>query len=157
MIMRHQEIVMHTKMGETSAAVQALKDHNETLKQENEELRAQNRKLRTDIDDFEDRKLEREARALELVSENERPEREARAKALRYKPVADMVGSMLGPSLQAFVHAQMNGGQVPLELHPLLVQFSSAYEKVSGVLNEKDIGAMLGAIDPPKRAPVLQR
>lgn len=156
MIMRHQEIVMHTKMGETSAAVLALKDHNETLKKENEELRAQNRKLRIDVDEFEDRKMEREVRALELVSENERTEREARAKALRYKPVTDMVGSMLGPSLQAFVHAQMNGGQVPIELHPLLVQFSSAYAKVNSVLTETDLEAMLAAIAVPKRAPVIQ-
>jgi len=155
MIMRHQEIVMHTKMGETSAAVQALKDHNETLKGENEELRAQNRKLRSDIDDFEDRKMEREIRALELVTETERPEREARIKALRFKPVTDMFGPMLAPSVQAFLHAKMNGGEIPPEMHPTLVQFGAAYAQVQKVLTEKDAEAMVAALPAQKRPHVI--
>jgi chaperonin cofactor prefoldin len=155
MIMRHQEIVMHTKMGETSSAVQALKDHNETLKSENEELRTQNRKLRSDIDDLEDRKMERELRALELVTEGERPEREARLKALRFKPVTDMLGPMIAPSLQAFMHAKMNGGDIPPEMHPTLMQFGAAYAQVQKVLTEKDAEAMIAALPVQKRTHVV--
>ena len=107
--------------------------------------------VRSDIDDLEDRKMEREVRALELVAESERPEREARAKALRYKPATDMLGSMLAPSIQAFLHAKMNGGEIPPEMHPLLVQFASAYAQVQKVITEKDLEAMVGVLQPQKQ------
>jgi len=147
-LMRHQEIFVRSKVEHDGAAIKALREHSDSLKEENENLRKLNRDLREKLDEAGDRKLEREHQTLLLREEVSRPQREAHAKAIRYKPVIDMAATAIGPALQTWAHKTLGIG-VPDSLHPIMAKLANAYEQAKG-LSAEDFSAMVQALPPNK-------